>query len=168
MTIEWRDIPGYEGYYKVSNTGLVKRVKAPKTKKSKQDRVLLCTLNSRGYKRCGLYKGEGACNFSVHTLVALAFIGPRPSGCDIHHMDGNKLNNTPGNLEYKLRDDHVSEHKRGELHQSHKLTERQVIEILNALSTGKEKNSEIALRFGVTGVTISDIKNKKTWKYISR
>lgn len=36
----------------------------------------------------------------VHALVALAWIGPRPKGHQINHIDGNKLNNAPENIEY--------------------------------------------------------------------
>ena len=36
----------------------------------------------------------------VHRLVAEAFIGPRPAGMDIDHVDGNRSNNHYTNLEY--------------------------------------------------------------------
>lgn len=37
---------------------------------------------------------------TVHSLVAEAFLGPRPEGYDIDHIDGNKTNNTAENLRY--------------------------------------------------------------------
>lgn len=37
---------------------------------------------------------------SVHSLVALAFIGERKEGFQINHIDGNKENNHYTNLEY--------------------------------------------------------------------
>lgn len=37
----------------------------------------------------------------IHTLVAEAFIGPRPEGArTVNHKDGDKTNNRPGNLEW--------------------------------------------------------------------
>lgn len=39
----------------------------------------------------------------VHVLVAAAFIGPRPLGLDVNHLDGDKSNNAARNLEYCSR-----------------------------------------------------------------
>jgi ribonucleotide reductase alpha subunit len=49
-----------------------------------------------------------------HKLVSEFAFGPIPNGHHINHKDGNKLNNTPDNLEYLLEFDHLSEHAIGE------------------------------------------------------
>lgn len=36
----------------------------------------------------------------VHTWVALTFLGPRPEGQEVRHLDGDPGNNTLGNLAY--------------------------------------------------------------------
>jgi hypothetical protein len=38
--------------------------------------------------------------YRVHTMVALAFLGPRPDGLQINHIDGDCQNNAASNLEY--------------------------------------------------------------------
>jgi hypothetical protein len=38
-------------------------------------------------------------SFTVAAVVALAFIGPRPAGAWINHIDANKLNNAAANRE---------------------------------------------------------------------
>lgn len=46
---------------------------------------------------------------TVHYLVALAFLGPRPEGLDIAHYDGDKSNNRPDNLRYTTRADNMAD-----------------------------------------------------------
>lgn len=91
---EWRDIKGYEGRYKVSNQGRVTGI---------QKKFLKPAITKKGYQIVRLFDGGGratAKDVSVHSLVADAFIGPRPTGLEINHKDCNKDNNTPSNLEY--------------------------------------------------------------------
>ena len=44
----WKDIPEYEGYYRISNYGNVKNVKTNK--------LLIGDINNAGYRRVVLYK----------------------------------------------------------------------------------------------------------------
>ena len=49
---EFRDIPGYEGLYQVSNLGRVKSLKFS------EEKILNNNINSGGYYRVGLYKDK--------------------------------------------------------------------------------------------------------------
>jgi hypothetical protein len=94
---EWRDVVGYEGLYLVSNYGRVRR-----TKKSRgtDSRILAQSVSKRGYITYSLYRNQKRKHKCAHRLVAEAFL-PRIEGKEhVNHIDGNKLNNYVGNLEW--------------------------------------------------------------------
>ncbi len=91
----WRDIPGTEKY-EVSDTGIVRN--------KRTGRILKQHL-STGYYRVSLIFGLKMTIKTVHSLVALAFLGERPiddlgNPYFVNHIDGNKKNNDLSNLEY--------------------------------------------------------------------
>ena len=90
----WKPVVGYEGLYMVSNWGRVKSIKFGK------ERILKPVTNSSGYLLVGLYKNNIEKKYSVHRLVAEAFI-PNPYNLpQVNHRDENKLNNNVDNLEW--------------------------------------------------------------------
>ena len=91
--IIWKDILGYEGLYKVSNTGKVYSVI--------NNKVLTPNIK-HGYETVCLYKENKPSYLLVHRLVAFAFI-PNPDPIKytiINHKDENGLNNNVENLEW--------------------------------------------------------------------
>ena len=90
----WRDVPHYDGLYKISNYGRVKSFcKGDEQYKVQHD-------NGRGYMTVQLYKNGKMKNEYVHRLVALAFI-PNPNGLpQVNHKDEDKQNNYVDNLEW--------------------------------------------------------------------
>lgn len=46
-------------------------------------------------------------NYTIHSLVANYIIGDRPKDFVVNHIDGNKLNNRPINLEYVTVADNI-------------------------------------------------------------
>ncbi len=57
-----------------------------------------------GYLQVG---AEGGKAINVHTLVAAAFIGPKPEGKEVDHLDKNKENNYYKNLRYVTRKENM-------------------------------------------------------------
>jgi len=106
----WRWVPGYEGSYEVSNRGRVRsvdrlvsyynwRAKSVIAHKVK-GRLLQPGRASHGYLTVSLGRGNSK---TIHSLVAEAFIGPKPEGCEILHDDGSRDNNHVSNLRYGTR-----------------------------------------------------------------
>lgn len=97
----WKDIEGFEGDYQISNIG---RVKALNYKGKKNNyHILSLSIDKVGYHQIILKKK----NFTVHRLVAMAFI-PNPNEYkEINHKDGIKYNNNVENLEWCTRSHNI-------------------------------------------------------------
>lgn len=93
-------IPGFEEYG-CSESGVIFSLsKRAGHYKVDRLRVMKSAKNKGGYLHVGLRKDGKHFGFTVHRLVALVWIGPKPDGKEVNHKDGNKLNNYWGNLEY--------------------------------------------------------------------
>lgn len=105
MEEEWRDIKGYEGFYQVSNFGIVRSLDRLVTAKDNRKLhirgvTLRLSKNRNGYLQVMLCKGNKPKHHRVHRLVAENFL-PRVSyKPDVNHIDGNKSNNRITNLEW--------------------------------------------------------------------
>lgn len=91
MGNNWKEIKGYEGLYKVTDTGKVWSVKKQK---------FLTPGHDRGcYERVILSNNKVKRHFLVHRLVYTAFCGEIPSGLYINHKNELKTDNRLENLE---------------------------------------------------------------------
>ena len=109
----WKDIQGYEGLYQVSNLGRVRSLSHATTYNRNGTKVtcphdgkILTPIKRRhGYLSVMLYGNGGHTTrnfkqFSIHRLVADAFI-ENPNGYDeVNHLDECKDNNRADNLEW--------------------------------------------------------------------
>ena len=103
----WKDIPGYEGIYQVSNLGRVKSVERVVISKKGQrfeveEKILKLKWRSRNkdYAFVRLCRNSVCTSFSIHRLVAEAFV-PNPNNWPIiNHKDENPKNNEVDNLEW--------------------------------------------------------------------
>ena len=94
----WKDIPEYEGYYKVSNLGNIKSLNYRRTGK---EQLLKLSKESNGYLQVGLFKNKKNKVFKVHQIVATTFLNHIRCGHKlvINHIDFDKTNNNLNNLE---------------------------------------------------------------------
>lgn len=173
---KWRDVVGFEGYYMVSSEGRVKshdrlcngrygkrqvkgRMLSPKITKGTDYPAVNLMLNGESTMR------------TVHSLVAEAFIGPRPEGHEVRHRNGKKPDCRASNLRYATR---KRNHRDKLLHGTHslgsgsayRLTPRKVREIrLSELSI-----RDLALKFKCDRHHVWSVKKEKVWnpqKYVT-
>lgn len=96
MKEQWVDIIGYENKYQISNLGEVKALNYRNTGKEH----IINKKDNKGYLEVALWKNGVRRMFSVHRLVAQAFI-PNPQNLlQVNHKDENKYNNSVDNLEW--------------------------------------------------------------------
>ena len=101
---EWKDIKGYEGIYQISNKGRVKTLGNNRRKEKIREGI----EDNTGYKRISLYKNRKEKKYSIHRLVAQAFL-PNPDNLPVvNHKDENKLNNNVENLEWCTQEYNVN------------------------------------------------------------
>ena len=94
----FKNIPGYEEMYQVSNLG---RVKSLKRFAVIEDKILNPCVSGNGYKIVMLRKHRKGKAFSLHQLVAIAFLNHNPNRHEIvvDHLDSDKTNNNVNNLQ---------------------------------------------------------------------
>lgn len=88
----WKALPGYEGFYDVSDTGLIRCWSTwhISTQRKRKNGTMLVSVRSMTKKWSN--------SLMVHRAVADAFI-PNPNGHKyVGHIDGNKSNNVVSNL----------------------------------------------------------------------
>lgn len=125
-TEQWRPVPGWEGYYEVSDLGRVASRERRTWHSGSQwghgfwrtvgARVLKSSI-ARGYERVVLQRDRTKQDEAVHRLVMLAFVGPCPDGMEVCHNDGDKRNNALRNLRYDTRSaNHLDRTRHGKNH----------------------------------------------------
>ena len=100
----WKDLPGNEGTYQISNLGRVKTldrvIKCGKNIKKHIPEKVMAIRSHAGYKTVTIRIDSKTKVCSIHRLVAKTFL-PNPNNYKcVNHIDGNKENNAVNNLEW--------------------------------------------------------------------
>lgn len=170
---EWRDIDFWDipkGLYQISNHGRVK---------SLTNDMMLIIGRDKGYPRVQLCANGIRKHFSIHRLVAKAFVpGESKERYCVNHINGNKGDPHYVNLEW-VSDNENKEHAsktglipRGDGSAVAKISEKDAITICETLNKygGNIMKTFNELKEDITNLTypiISMIKYRECFKYIS-
>jgi len=172
----WLPVPGYEGFYSVSDQGRVRSENRKITSAGSgktymlPGKVLKPTRETSGHLRVSLSKYSKVKSVSVHSLVMLAFVGERPSDADICHSDGDPTNNRLANLRYDTRAANIIDSQRhgtfseAEIHPCAILTNEQALEIYNTVGVAV---NDLAAQYGITPAVVNQIWRGDTWKSVT-
>lgn len=171
MDERWIVIDGYPDY-EVSDRGRVRRLTSRTCARAG---TILKTPARSGYPCVGLSRHEeGRAKttvFSVHRLVAAAFLGPA-NGREVNHINGIKTEPSAANLEYATRQENAQHSYRTGLQKrvpseqtsNARLSRQDVDEIKRSLADPDRPTfREIGDRFGVTVSNISAIATGRSW-----
>jgi len=133
-------------------------------------RIMSVQVVNSGYLVVHLCQDGTRRSYTVHSLVAATFIGPRPKGSDVAHNDGDRLNNTLGNLRYATRKENHADKNihgtaaRGSKIKQAKLKEADIPEI-RALQ-GKARTADVAAQFKVSSRAIRRVFSRQSWRHV--
>lgn len=175
--LTWKPVPGWP--YEASEDGQLRSARTGS--------VLRPSVTAGGYQKCTFQFNKTRREVRVHRAIAEAWIGHIPAGYVVNHLDGNKLNNRPDNLEIvtpkenvahavrtglaALGDRHwVRRHpelvRRGAEGTAAKLSEDDVLRIRAALA-GRVSLNRLAAEFSVSKRTIARIRDRKIWAHLT-
>lgn len=97
----WIAIPDWDGVYEASDHGQIRRITSGGQGGFAPGYILKGRTGR--YRQVRLRDGKRIEYHAVHILIARSFLGPRPIGGEVNHLDGNKLNNAISNLEWTTR-----------------------------------------------------------------
>jgi hypothetical protein len=132
-------------------------------------REMKLAVSWKGYYELHLTASGVRKKKKVHSLVLMAFVGPRPEGMECCHGDGNRKNCSLNNLRWDTPKansaDKVAHGRtlRGERSGTAKLSYAKVAEIRNRINT--ESADKIAKEYGVSRNAIVRVATGKTWAH---
>lgn len=160
-------IPDWDEYL-IDTKGNVSRV-APNCG-AVTGRILKWSILKNGYAKVSLCRNAIRKEYFVHRLVAMAFIGD-PTGFDVCHYDGNKLNNDVSNLRIDNRKGNMSDqirmHKtpRGEKSGSNKYATEFITQLKRRLMDG-ETVTNLHRETKIPRPTLYSIRSGATWGWL--
>jgi len=176
---EFRDVPGYEGIYQVSDLcrmkTLSRKVKLPSRNCYRQLKTKIMSLSvNSGYLQASLHKDGISEIIRVHVLVGIVFI-PNPYKLPfLNHKNGIKIDSRKNNLEWCTHLENMQHAFRtglvpnGERNHKAKLTDEQVKVMKRLFRINPKTNqSAVARKLNISRSVVNAIYKNRKWKYIN-
>lgn len=163
--VEFKDIPGFPRYC-VGDDGSVWS-----SCRGNWMRLKSAPAGDMGYLKVNLCRTGRMFNRYIHQLVLVSFVGDRPDGMEVRHLDGNHLNNRAGNLAWGTSLENKADMIRhgtspkGERNPLAKLTAAKIAGIRTAAAAG-ESRKVIGARYGIAPDHVGLIARRKVWKHV--
>lgn len=161
MNEVWREIEVLGRTYRVSNLGGITNADGSyKAKTPQRNGYELVNFCAPGRRRKAV---------RIHVLVAEAFIGPRPPGKMVRHLDDIKSHNNLSNLAYGTHKENSDDSRLngtraiGEVNGHSKLTNEAVVALRQL--RGLMPQTVISEWLGVTQDIVSKAQRGETWKH---
>lgn len=177
--VDWLD---FDFLLEVSNKGRVRRASlwydtvsrnGKKCRSRKRDRYYSPWLASNGYLFIAIKVGNRRSKYTIHRLVARAFVSGYFEGAHVNHINGIKTDNRPENLEWVTGPENNSHawriglvDLRGEKSPLSKLTNEKIREIRRLLAEGSMKKHHIAKQFGISDAMVLKIERRQAWAHV--
>jgi hypothetical protein len=170
-TERWLPVPGYEGFYDVSDLGQVRSVRHMTSRGPRGGKILAQFPDKDGYLRISLSRHGKVIQVPVHVLVLRAFVGEPEPGQQARHGPNGRQDNQLTELcwgtrleqaEDKYRDGTMA---RGERQGNAKIT----AEIVRAIRAGWEagrSQPELAQEFDISQPHASRIILRQSWAHV--
>lgn len=153
-------LKAYEDRYEVSSSGIIRNLKTKRPIKQHIDKD--------GYLIIFPFDGSKTTTLGVHRAIALSFIENIDNKPTVNHIDGNKRNNSLGNLEwatYKEQANHsICKLENSIREKGHTYKEIDITKVVFLLEQ-KVSQDKIAKELNISQSTISRIKNNTRFKY---
>jgi len=170
---KWKAIPGYEGWYEVSDCGRVRSLeRTTRHGRKRKQHVLRAGLSTNHYPKVDLSRDAEHCTRMVHQLVLEAFVGPADEGMQSCHRNGVRQDNRLCNLYYGTARDNALDRNRhgngraigpGEQHPRAILTEEDVLAIRAWPRYGRGLYEKFSF---VSRATVDHARSGRNWKHL--
>jgi hypothetical protein len=176
----WKDIPEFEGYYQISNSGRLKRLERQVKCKNRpngfhiKEKILSSCNDGKGYVMGYLEVDGEKIARRIHRLVLITFRGIDPQKPQVNHINGIKSDNRLENLEWCTQYENVQHARKnglfndavGERNGWAKLTEKDILEIRRLKRETNIMNKDLCIKYKISNGQMSQIVTGKSWKYL--
>jgi hypothetical protein len=168
----WKEVPGSNNRYQVSNYGRVKSFSL-----NKDEGKIMKSSTIKGFKFIQLKIDGSIFRYYVHKLVAKVWLNePSHEQTIVTHLDGNITNNHVSNLKWMSKDELTIQHrelnlqkpvsaKRTKTITNSKLKENDIVLLKTMIQKGVVQ-AKIAKMFCISEMQVTRIKRGENWGHI--